>query len=181
MPRTNKVDSSNTNKALRTQLRSANGELEATRAELKALREVAAVTDPTALTRGLPDVVTRWSDDFGPSILAMGMVGKGPDEVRAAIGIPFKLWSDWHANRPGFASLCDRYASLVRAYWLEQCRNAIAANSWSFSMDKVERILDAMFKREPGADTRGDASTLVMVDAVSMECPHCGSIVTPSA
>jgi len=153
------------------QVKKEQAERASLRLEVKELREIVANTRPSALVARQTETLSDYYPELCDKVIASGIIGKSPDEVRASLGITKRLWTEWRVAHDAFADAADLHRTHCRAFWLSKAREAMTEGNWQFQTDKVERLLEQLFKGED-LDALGDASTLIKITDAPYKKPR---------
>lgn len=130
--------------------------------ELVSLRSIVARLDPKAIADLAPKRVSEYHISLIDRIVAMGMIGRTPVQIRAAIGIPEGLWNEWKESRPEFDAAVDYARDAGKAYWIEAISRAVELKDWKYPLEKALKMIDTLFE-DTTRQSIGDAALLVKI------------------
>lgn len=140
--------------------------------ENASLKEMVARQSPEALASSAPAPVASYSDDLPGKVIALGMIGKTPIQIRAASGIREHHWHEWRDKYPSFKDAADYARDAGRAFWIDKMSRATSDKDWKFPLEKALKMVESLFG-EDEIDRLGDASQFVRVEPGCPHCKHC--------
>lgn len=118
--------------------------------------------DPKAILADQPQIVTQCDQRLCDQVIALGMQGLSPDEIKAALGITDELWEEWSIKLPPFGAAAARSRVVARAYWSKLVRDSIERGDNRFPVQSWNAVMNQMFAA--GSGPKGDASKLLVLD-----------------
>lgn len=121
-----------------------------------------AQLDPQAILAEQPQLVTQCDQRLCEQVIALGMQGLSPDEIKAALGISDEHWEEWSIKLPAFNAAAARARVVARAYWSKLVRDSIERGDNRFPVQSWNAVMNQMFAA--GSGPKGDASKLLVLD-----------------
>jgi len=129
--------------------------------ELARLRPMVLDINPNALLHGLPDPIDAPTDKTFKLMLACGVAGLTPTEVRARCGITSDQHNQWLTTNPAYKTAFTRSRDAAYMRQMQAIRLAVSSKDWKFPFNNAVKMLAVMMESDENGRDIGDASELI--------------------
>lgn len=141
--------------------------LEIAESELNRLRPIVLNINPDALTKGLPDLITEPNDDTFKMMIAAGIAGLTPAEIRTQCGITSEMHTQWMKTNPAYKTAFGRARDAAYMKQMQRIRLAVGSKDWKFPFANAVKMLAVMMESDENGKDIGDASHLIVLDTTA--------------
>lgn len=132
--------------------------------ELERLRPLIASIDPSALSTLVPEPLLKPTDETYEKLLALGIAGFTPAEMRTTLGINSIKHFEWMRTISPYKLAFTRARDTAYMMQMRRIRVAVGSKDWKFPYHQAVKMLAVMMETDEMGNDIGDASELIVLN-----------------
>ena len=137
---------------------------QASEQELERLRPLIANINPASLSNLAPEPLLAPNDETYEKLLALGIAGFTPAEMRTTLGINSIKHFEWMRTISPYKLAFTRARDTAYMAQMRRIRLAVGAKDWKFPYQNAVKMLAVMMETDEMGNDIGDASELIVLN-----------------
>lgn len=138
--------------------------LQTANAELDRLRPLVLDIDPLALLSSSPEPITTPTEQTYKLMIACGIAGLTPAEIRTKCGINSEKHSEWMKTISQYRTAFLRARDASYMQQMQRIRLAVSSKDWKFPYNNAVKMLGVMLETDENGRDIGNAEDLIVLN-----------------